>query len=496
MTVNPVVAVAQGRVRGSETDGVLAFRGIPYAAAPVGVHRFTAPAPAPAWDGVRDALAYGPTAPAAPLAPSLKQLLESPAIAGEEYLNLNVWTPAAGAGRRPVLVWIHGGAFVNGSGAVSHYDGSKFARDGIVCVTINYRLGAEGFLLVDGAPANRGLLDQIAALQWVRDNIAAFGGDPGAVTVAGESAGAMSVTTLLSMPAAEGLFHRAITQSGAGHTVLAATAAANVTTTLAERLGVKATAEGFAAVPPVELVAAQPAVADEIAAEPDPTVGDEPLPQILPFAPVVDGQILTARPIDRLGAGASAGIDVLTGTNADEMALFSVPSGAIDAVGDHALAAKLAALGADPAVMLAAYRQARPDATPGELLTSVMTDWFMRVPAVRVAEARLAHGADTYVYQFDWPSPKFDGRLGACHTLEIGFAFDQLDTPGSQAMTGPNPPQTVADEMHRAWVSFITTGDPGWAPYGHDRTVRRLNEHSQTVTDPDAAQRRTWDRIL
>ena len=218
--MDPIVSVTQGRVRGSEKDGVLSFKGIPYAAPPFGIHRFACPAPAAPWDGVRDALEYGPTAPKPMYGGAMAGLLPDLEIPGQDCLNLNIWTPAADSAHRPVLVWIHGGAFVYGSGSLSVYDGSKFARDGIVCVTINYRLGVDGFLLIDGAPANRGLLDQIAALGWVRDNIEAFGGDPDAVTIAGESAGAMSVTTLLTMPTAAGLFRRAIAQSGAGHHVI------------------------------------------------------------------------------------------------------------------------------------------------------------------------------------------------------------------------------------------------------------------------------------
>src|SRR5215218_6876030 len=205
-----VVRTTQGAVRGRTADGVAAFKGIPYAAPPFGADRFAPPRPAAPWDGVRDALAYGPTAPHPGYAPPYDLLLPDPIIPGEDCLNLNVWTPDPGAGGLPVMVWIHGGAFVNGSGAVPTYDGTRFARDGVVLVTLNYRLGDDG-------ANDRGLLDQLAALEWVRDNVAAFGGDPGRVTVFGESAGAMSVGALLACPRAEGLFARAIAQSGAGH---------------------------------------------------------------------------------------------------------------------------------------------------------------------------------------------------------------------------------------------------------------------------------------
>ncbi|TGD88411.1 carboxylesterase/lipase family protein [Mycolicibacterium sp. CH28] len=489
------VRVTQGYLRGTEDNGILAFKGIPYAAAPIGVHRFKEPTAAPAWEGIRDATEYGPTAPSLPYSPPLDQLIDEPVIEGPDYLNLNVWTPATDAGRRPVLVWIHGGAFANGSGAVSAYDGSRFARDGVVCVTVNYRLGAEGFLQIDGAPANRGLLDQIAALRWVRDNIAAFGGDPEAVTIAGESAGAMSVTTLLTTPQAAGLFRRAIAESGAGHHVQTPTTAAKVTAAVAEELGVEATLAGFTAASPADLLAAQGEVGRKISEAPDPTVWGELATSPMPFQPVIDGAVVAARPIDSLVAGVGCDVDVLIGTNAREAALFLVPNGAIDAVNNDTLAKILALMGADADVVLPVYREAQPSASAGELLVTAVTDWFYRVPAVRVAESRMMHGANTHVYEFGWPSPFFDGRLGACHTVEIAFAFDQLASPASAMIAGVNPPQELADEVHGAWVSFVRGGDPGWPPYGEDRIVRRLNAHSDTVTDPAADQRRIWDGI-
>src|SRR4051795_4741529 len=214
MTVETIVRTRHGALQGRTADGVTAFKGVPYAAAPFGPRRFAGPEPSPSWDGVRDALAFGPTAPHPGYAPPYADLLPDPVLPGEDCLNLNVWTPDAGAAGLPVMVWIHGGAFVNGSGAVPTYDGSAFARDGVVLVTINYRLGVDGFLqFPDDGPANRGLLDQVAALRWVQDNIAAFGGDPARVTVGGESAGAMSVGCLLAMPSAEGLFAQAVLQS-------------------------------------------------------------------------------------------------------------------------------------------------------------------------------------------------------------------------------------------------------------------------------------------
>ena len=493
--MDPVVSLAQGQLRGVEKDGVLSFKGIPYAAAPFGSKRFAAPGDAPSWDGVRDAAEYGPTVPKPPYPTPIDQLLPEPVIPGDDCLNLNVWTPALDDDRRPVLVWIHGGAFVNGSGAVSAYDGSRFARDGVVCVTVNYRLGVDGFGLIDGAPANRGLLDQVAALRWVRDNILAFGGDPDSVTVAGESAGAMSVTTLLSMPAAVGLFRRAIAQSGAGHNVLPASTAATVSVALAERLGVRPTVDGFAAVPVAELVAAQAELSASIAAAPNPAAWGEIASHMMAFEPVIDGDVVPARPIDRLAEGVGTDVDVLIGTNTDEHALFLVPSGIVDLVNDAVLAMALTMLGADAGAVTAAYRAAQPEASPGEVMIAAVGDWFFRVPAIRVAEARLAHGSGTHVYEFSWRSPQFGGRLGACHALEIGFVFDNLHDPSGEPLAGSAPPQVLADEVHGAWVGFVKSGDPGWAPYGDDRTVRRFGTPSETVIDPNSAQRQVWDGV-
>jgi len=213
--MDAIVKTRGGQVRGSVVDGVNTFKGIPYAAPPFGTRRFRPPQPVEPWSGMRDALVYGATVPKPPYFPPFDALIPEPAIPGEDCLNLNIWSPDLGQAKLPVMVWIHGGAFANGTGAI--YNGSRFARDGVVCVTINYRLGVDGFLYLGDGNANLGLLDQIAALEWVQENIRAFGGDPGNVTIFGESAGAMSVGTLLTMPRAAGLFRRAIAESGAGH---------------------------------------------------------------------------------------------------------------------------------------------------------------------------------------------------------------------------------------------------------------------------------------
>jgi para-nitrobenzyl esterase len=308
MTTESTVRTTSGAVRGSSRDGVHAFLGIPYAAPPFGPRRFAAPQPPEPWDGVRAATAYGPTVPKPPYAPPYDVLLPEPVVPGEDCLNLNVWTPDPGASGLPVFVWIHGGAFVNGSGGVAVYDGATFARDGVVCVTINYRLGVDGFLqFADDGPANRGLLDQVAALRWVQENIAAFGGDPARVTVGGESAGGMSIGALLAMPSAQGLFTQAVLQSGAGHHALSATTATRIGGYVAERLGLPAEREALAGVPLDELVAAQQAVARDAATVPDPARWGEVTTNLMAFEPVVDGEVLPDLPIRRIAAGSARG---------------------------------------------------------------------------------------------------------------------------------------------------------------------------------------------
>jgi para-nitrobenzyl esterase len=499
-TTTPTVRTSAGDVRGTVRDGVHAFLGIPYAAPPFGPRRFAAPQPAQPWDGVRDCTEFGPTVPKPPYTPPYDLLLPEPVIPGEDCLNLNVWTPDPGASGLPVFVWVHGGSFVNGSGAVPTYDGATFARDGVVCVTLNYRLGVEGFLQFDdGGAANRGLLDQVAALRWVQDNVAAFGGDPARVTVGGESAGAMSVGSLLAMPAAEGLFGQAVLQSGAGAHATTRGTAVRIAGHLAERLGREAgrtpTREELAAVPLPELVAAQQALGAEVALLPDPGRWGEVALNALAFEPVVDGEVLPDLPIRRIAAGSARGVRVLTGANRDEHRLFLVPNGVIDLITDEMLAPGAAAYGLDAAA-LEVYRAARPGATAGEVICDIGTDWYFRIPSLRVAEAQLALGGPAWVYEFSWPSPQFDGRLGACHALELGFTWDTVGLEAHGALSGTGAPQALADAMHGAWVRFVTAGDPGWPAYDLDRRpVQDFGEQVRLVEDPRGEERALWDGV-
>ena len=495
---NPVVQTKQGMVRGSFAEGAHIFKGVPYAAPPVGPNRLRPPQPVNPWSGVRDALTFGPKPPQPAYPPDVSAILPELASPGEDCLNLNIWTPALGPAGRPVMVWIPGSAFQYGTAATTYYDGGRFARDGVVCVTINYRVGPEGFLYLgreDGVGnANRALLDQIAALQWVQENISAFGGDPNNVTVFGESGGAMSIGILLSMPRAKGLFRRTICQSGAAHPVMSTATARRVGAVLAEKLGVAATREAIAAVDIEREVAAQVELSADLFAHPDPERwGAEVAISMTPWQPVLDGDVIPAPPIERITAGVSDAIDVLVGTNADEWRLFLVLGGMIDQVSDTALAGAIAAYGLPVETALATYRAIYPDASPGDLLAALQGDWWCRVPALRLADARASNSrSSTYMYEFAWRSPQFNGRLGACHALEIPFVFDTLGY-GTQALCGDDPPQALADAMHAAWVSFATNGDPGWPKYDQQRkATMRFDIASDVVDDPLARERALW----
>jgi para-nitrobenzyl esterase len=496
MARQPVVRLADGTVRGTTEAGACVFLGIPYAAAPFGVNRMRPPQPVRPWDGEREATAFGATVPKGDYPPQYARLFPEVVIPGEECLNLNVWTPDPGAAGLPVLVWIHGGSFMNGSSSVGEYDGAAFARDGVVFVSINYRLAAEGFLFLGDGIANLGLLDQLAALRWVQENIAMFGGDPARVTVAGESAGAMSLTTLLSMPLAEGLFARAIAQSGAGAHTLTAAEGRMVGGYLADALGVPADRDAIMAVPLDKLVRAASDLVTEVQTAPDPARWGQLALSLLPFAPTVDGSVLPAAPLAGFAAGRGRDVPLLIGSNRDEARLFLVAAAAIDLIDDATLAVAAGAYGLS-ADGLTVYRANRPGVGAGDILAAVITDWFFRVPAIRVAEARAAAGGSrTWMYRFDHPEPRDNRGFGACHAAEVAFVFDTVTREGARALLGDVPSRAVVDRVHRVWVDFVTDGNPGWAPYDTaSRTTGLLTEDIDVVGDPAGDERALWEGI-
>ena len=484
--------VVRGRRVASGDSVVHAFLGIPYAGPLAGPARFAAPTSVTSWDGERPAIEHGPTPPQSPYPSPASELLPSVVVNGEDALNLSVWTPSPGAGRLPVMVWIHGGAFVRGTHRLPAYDGAAFARDGVVMVGINYRVGALGFLSLEGAPDNRGLRDQVAALEWVRDNIAAFGGDPDQVTVFGESAGAMSIAALLSAPKANGLFHRAILQSGNATAASELVDARLVAGEFTKILNVPRTVTGVVDLPTAVLQQTQDALGAILSADPNPKRWGASVIErglgVMSIFPTIDGDVLPSLPIDAIKAGAGNGVEVLAGTTRDEFRFFLVPSGVAAAVTSEALPAIVARFGVDRGTA-DLFAQNRPDETPGDVLCALLTDHAFRSGTADLIDAFAAReDGMAWQYEFAWRTPVRD--LRACHALEIAFAFDTLSS--SPQFTGTNPPQALADEMHTAWVRFATTGDPGWDRVGVQRPVRTFGDSAlgsdAVVIDPRAEE--------
>ncbi len=487
MTRSPTdcIDLESGKVRGSVEGDVEAYRGIPYAAAPTGGRRFEPPQLPEPWQDVRTAGEPGPNAPQRPR--KLAGLDAAPLIGdgwkpGDDYLTLDVLRPADGGGGLPVMVFIHGGGFVVGSKDASVQDGRTFARDGIVYVAINYRLGVDGFLPIPGVPTNLGLRDMIAALRWVQDEIGKFGGDPANVTVFGESAGAMAVADLVTSPLAADLFRRAIVQSGHGAMTRDVGVAQKLVRKLAKLLEVSPDRAGFAAVPPGDRLLN---AVDKVSL---PTTrldlrgpdGREPVFGISRFIPVHGDDVLPVQPLEALRQGAGADVDLLIGSNADEMNLYLVPSGVRDKL--NSILAWLVLRKSQPNAwaVLKAYRS--PGKKAGQVLMEALTDLVFRWPARRYAEE---HRGRTHVYEFDWRSPRYDGGLGASHGMELPFVFDSLATcTGDEGLCGTAPPQELADRVHAIWVQFARDGSLPWAPFDREtRTVYRLAS-GQAIREP------------
>lgn len=477
----PEVRTAAGVVRGGWDGGLAVFRGIPYAEAPVGGLRFAAPQAVGGWDGVRPAVAFGPPPPQSGL------LGASQDSAGDNWLTVNVWTPDLAAGL-PVMVWIPGGGYALGNSSLAEYDAGRLAGSGVVVVTLNYRLGIEGFGQIDGAPANRGLLDQVAALEWVRDNIRVFGGDPDRVTVFGESAGGGSVAALLTMPRAAGLFCRAVAQSVPG-TFFSPELAADIAAACAAELGVRPTVSGLSAVDPARLPAAGDAVAAKVVQwrERWGQITHRPIP----FAPVVDGEVLPATPWVALADGAARDVGLLVGHTRDEHRLFSLIDGVLGQVTPEQTETALQMLAPEPR----RYREAFPAASDEELYELVNADWLFRMPSLHLADAQIAGGGRAHLYELTWPAPGLGGGLGACHGLDVPLVFGNLSS-GQPAVLIGDPPSPAAEElsaeMRRAWTAFATDGDPGWPPYDDHRLARLFDAPSTVATYPEESSRLLW----
>lgn len=464
----PIVQTASGPVRGvwrspGTPDASAAFLGIPYAAPPIGDLRFAAPAPPAPWTAVRDATAYGAT----PLrVTGIDNLIPEPAVPGKSTLNVNVFTPATDASL-PVLVWIHGGGYTEGSPASPWYDGARFNRDGVVTVTISYRLGFDGFGHIPGAPANRGVLDWLMALEWVQQNITAFGGDPARVTIGGQSAGGGAVLTLLGMPQAQHLFHRALSFSGALADVPFETARAR-SERMAEIGGVSADITGFRRLDERRIRQLQPQ-----AATPRGGLGmvQDLLTDGLPWGPMIDGDLIREPTIDSLARGAGAHKPLLLGSTDDEFTMVAEKEGRMLR---RAPSGILLLPFLRPRSVRRAYLDAnRPQRRKGgvAMVGRFISDHVFRALVPRVAEARRSADAGTWAYRFSWVSP----ALGwACHCLDVPFWFDGLDREKVSDLAGDSPPQALADEMHAAAVAFVSDGDPGWPTWSSAPGIARV----------------------
>jgi len=494
VTVDAVTT--KGSVRGLVGHGAMHFAGIPFAAPPVGPLRFRPPVPHESWTEVRDATTPGAIAPQVDFMAMM--LGTEPEPQDEACLFLNVFTPALDDAARPVMVWIHGGAFVLGSGSGAGYDGTSLVQRGdVVVVSINYRLGALGFLYLDhldpslAGSGNLGILDQVAALEWVRDNIAGFGGDPGNVTIFGESAGGMSVGTLLAASPARGLFHKAIPQSGACHNVSPAGHAEEITNQFMAACGV-ATIDELLAIPAADMVNAQQAFTMRFFGDVDGQIGAGSQMR-LPFQPVVDGVVLAEPAIDSVIGGSASGIPVLTGTCLDEWNLFSFLDAAD--VDDHVVEQRLSKVFPDGAAAVAVYRADLPGKSPKEIFGNAVTDLVFRNPMHRLTEALMANGSPVFNYLFTWAGP----MLGACHAIDVPFVFGDVTSPGLAMLLGGNAPQSLVDAVQESWVAFARTGDPSnhvvgeWPAYSADeRSTIELTAATTVLIDPQSSRRELW----
>jgi para-nitrobenzyl esterase len=489
---DPEVSTRAGRVRGRTENGVAVFRGIPFAEPPIGQRRFQAPEPTASWDGVREAKQFGPPSPQAsmPAGPDGPPAAP-PADTTGGWLTVNVWTPYPGADRLPVMVWIYGGAYMFGASSEPGYDGTPFAQAGAVFVSLNYRVGTEGFAQLPGAPANRGLLDAVAALTWVKENIENFGGDPGNVTVFGESAGAGVIASLLAMDKAKGLFKRAIAQSVPG-TFLTRELAEDIARAIAREAGLPNEFAALASADPMHLVDAHNAVASRM--KDFPQWGGVSL-TITPFSPVIDGEVLPRSPWRALLGGAASDVELLTGHNRDEYRLFIAMEGKLGKITEEEATATLNAFAPGPDGP-AAYRKAFPVADSSALYELVFSDWLFRMPTLHLAQAHAASGGRTFLYELAAHAP--GGPFGACHALDVPLVFGSVGEGLSAALIGPSLPAefvTLGDTMRREWLSFAATGDPGWPAYGTEhRTTRVYDLQPDELSYPEETSRRLWER--
>jgi para-nitrobenzyl esterase len=507
LSPSAIVQTTGGRVRGVVSDRVSAFFGIPYGANTAGVGRFMPPARPQPWTGVRDALQYGPRSPQAPSGLIPEDAAEDRReVASEDCLRLNVWTPAAGSGRRPVMVWLHGGGFAQASGSFIIYDGANLARRrDVVIVTLNHRLNVFGFLYLAelggdkwATSTNVGMQDVVLALEWVRDNIAAFGGDPGNVTIFGQSGGGSKVCALMGMPSAKGLFHKAIAQSGSFINGATRAEASRSAETLLTRLGLtKSQIDDLQKLPVDQVLAAMaptaPAGARAGRGRGAPSGGG------LSFAPVIDGKTIPTAPFDPVATPLSSDVPLLTGSTEHEITFArGTPLDELDEVALRtAVKQALRTDDAEADKLIALYRKGRPGITNIDVYLVAASDASFRESVLTVAERKAdVRQAPVYMYYFTWKSPVRDGKLKAFHTLEIPFVFENVDL--GTAMTGGHQSRYVLqDRVSAAWTSFARTGNPNvkgllpeWPAFDTaKRATMFLDDECRVVNDPNGEER-------
>ncbi len=516
-TPGPIVETASGRLRGAASPGVVAFKGIPYGAPTGGTNRFMPPAAPSSWTGVRDALDYGPRAfqPFRAMVPEAGDFLTGTGPMSEDCLKLNVWTPALGDARRPVMVWMHGGGFRTGSGNSRFYEGASLARKhDVVVVTLTHRLNAFGFLhLADSGverfsrSANLGMQDIVQALRWVRDHIGRFGGDPGNVTVFGQSGGGGKTAILRGMPGARGLFHKSIIMATLADTAVSALevpAAQEATSILLRRLQLRASdVDALAALAPERILAALTGGSGRAGGQ-----AGVPSPEgdiSLRFVPVRDGRMLTVHPFEPSASPLAADVPILCGSNETEGVPYANPDDpywTTEPSDDGALVRQLAStLKADPADvarLVAVYRKGRPSATPGDLAAIVAGDASpLRLSAHTIADRQTALGrAPVFMYYFQWRSPLRNGRVRSMHGMELPFVFDHVDDASFMNGTGQDR-YALADRMSRAWAAFARSGNPShpglptWPVFdANTRPTMVFDRECRVVNDPFGAERR------
>ncbi|MXP46031.1 carboxylesterase family protein [Altererythrobacter luteolus] len=477
----PVLELSTGQLKGARAGGVCTFLGVPYADPP---ERFALPAPRTPWRQIRDATQPGSCAPYR--VREVPQLDVIPLVGSGsdgsdgDYLLANVWMPE-NAQDAPIMVWVHGGGFVVGSKDAPVSDGTQFAKSGVVCIAINYRLGIDGFLPVPGAPTNIGLRDILFALRWVQENAKAFGGDPRNVTVFGESAGAMALADLVTSPLATGLFRRAIIQSGHGAMVRDIDVGQRLVRKLAKLLGITPDAAGFANVDHDAAMEALEKVSKPTAVDLRDPEGFEPVYGISRFIPVYGDDVLPEKPIEALRKGAGKDIDILIGSNAEEMNLYFVPTGVHRKIPGLVAWWLLSRSQPRSRQVLKAYGLGQKGARPGEAMTRAMSDLVFRWPARQFAKA---HRGRSWVYEMDWRSTACEGELGACHGIELPFVFKTLESvSGPRGIAGEAPPSELADRIHGLWVDFAREGALPWEPANGDLPVYQLAA-SKTRIEP------------